>query len=65
MYNWSTDSKNLRKDPRKYAIWRLEQMVNFGLGTERLNVRELETYWNDIEIDPYRRRYLDLLLHGH
>lgn len=64
MKNWSTDENNLKKDPEKYAIWRLEQLVNFGLGTEKLNAKELKKYWSEIVIDPARRKFLELLLYG-
>lgn len=62
MYNWSVDEKKLSKDPEKYAIWKLEQMVNFGLGENKLNYNELKKYWNKIQIDPARKRFLELIL---
>jgi hypothetical protein len=31
MKNWSVDVNELKKDKGKYAVWKLEQMVNFGL----------------------------------
>ncbi len=62
MQNWSTDEQNLKKNPEKYAIWKLEQLVNFGLGKEKLNAKELKKYWNKIDIDPARRKFLELIL---
>ena len=62
MYNWSIDEKKLSKDPEKYAIWKLEQMVNFGLNGDKLDREELRKYWNKINIDPVRRRFLSLIL---
>ena len=64
MKNWSTDENQLKKDPEKYAIWKLEQMVNFGLGGEKLSAIALKKYWNKIVIDPARRKFLELLLYG-
>lgn len=64
MYNWSTDTAQLQKDPEKYAIWKLEQLVNFGLGEEKIGESDLRKYWDRIEIDPARRSFLNLLLHG-
>lgn len=64
MYNWSTDEKQLRGDAEKYAIWRLEQMINFGLNGEKLSEAELRAYWPRLSLDPARRAFLDLLLHG-
>ena len=63
MQNWSTDEKNLKKEPGKYAIWRLEQLVNFGIGEEKLKISELKKYWPQLSIDPARRKFLELLLH--
>ena len=62
MYNWSVDTKELKKDPKQYAIWRLEQMINFGLGKSRIDKNELKKYWNFLVIDPNKKRYLKMLL---
>ena len=62
MYNWSTDTKELEKDPDAYAIWKLEQAINFGLNGERLNEDELRKYWSKLAIDPTRKKFLELLL---
>lgn len=64
MQNWSTDEKLLKRDPEKYIIWRIEQMVNFGLGGKKIKAAELKKYWSRLTIDPSRRKFLDLLLHG-
>lgn len=62
MRNWSTDTTELKKDPEKLAIWKLEQMVNFGLQGERISAAILEKYFERIVIDPARRAYLTHLL---
>ena len=62
MYNWSTDVTELKKDPEQYAIWRLEQLIDFGLNGEKISESELRRYWNKLEIDPARRKFLALLL---
>lgn len=64
MYNWSTDEKKLKKDKKAYAIWKLEQQVNFGLGGKKIKRARLEKHWDHIQIDPARRKYLEILLHG-
>ena len=63
MYNWSTDEEQLKKNPEKYAIWRLEQMVNFGIGGEKIREADLRKYWDQIDIDEWRRKFLAVLLH--
>jgi hypothetical protein len=62
MYNWSTDEKNLRDNTEKYAIWKLEQVVNFGLNGERISQVALRKYWERLSIDPSRKRFLQVLL---
>lgn len=64
MYNWSVDENTLKQDPKRYAIWKLEQQVNFGLGGEKISEKELRTYWSDLKLDSARRRFLSLLLFG-
>ena len=63
MYNWSIDEKTLKKNPEQYAIWRLEQLINFGLDGEKLDEEELRRYWSKINIDENRRKFLEILLY--
>ena len=60
--HWSVDEKQIALDPRAHAIWRLEQRINWGMGDDFLDQNELRTYWNDIDIDPAKRRALALAL---
>lgn len=62
MRNWSTNTTELRKDKKQYAIWRLEQMVNFGLEGKKINRRELKKYWSNLSLDYNKKIYLSFLL---
>lgn len=62
MYNWSTDTTTLKKNPKKYAIWRMEQLINFGLNGEKINTTELRKYWSLLNLDPKRKRVLEFWL---
>jgi len=62
MRNWSVDTKKIKKNKEKYAIWKLEQMVNFGLAGEKIEKIELKKYWNLINIDPAKRKFLSLFV---
>jgi hypothetical protein len=62
MYNWSTDTKQLKKDKKQYTIWRLEQMVNFGLGGKKLKRAELKKFWPLLHLDAQKKKFLSLLL---
>jgi len=64
MYNWSTDTKELARNKDAFVLWQLEQKINYGLGTEKLKREEIEKYWHRLQIDPHRRQFFDLLLHG-
>lgn len=62
MYNWSVDLNKLKKFPEKYNIWRLEQLINFGLNNERLDKQLLKKYWKKLHLDPARRKFLEMIL---
>lgn len=62
MRNWSTDVAALKKDKERYAIWRMEQLINYGLDGEKLDRAAVKKYWNKLQLDPETRRFLRLLL---
>ena len=62
MYNWNTDVTELKKNPEKYAIWKLEQLINYGLDGEKIERNELLRYWNKLNIDTQKREALSFLL---
>ncbi|MBI2443190.1 MAG: hypothetical protein HYV40_04775 [Candidatus Levybacteria bacterium] len=64
MYNWSTDTTQLKKNPEQYTVWRLEQMINFGLDGKKLSTRLIKKYWDKIHIDTKKRDALAFLLWG-
>lgn len=61
MYNWSTDTKKIKSKEAK-IIWELEQTINFGLGGSRLNKASLKKYWNKLNLDPDRKKFLEFIL---
>jgi len=62
MKNWSTDIKQLQKYPQKYHLWRLEQLINFGLSGKKLEKTELKKNINKLQIDPGRKKFLKLII---
>lgn len=62
MKNWSIDTKKLRGNKNKFVVWKLEQLVNFGLGKKKIKKSELKKYWKLIDIDPSKRKFLSLIL---
>ncbi len=62
MYNWSVDTKRLKKDKQKYEIWKLEQMINYGLRGKKLDKKILVKHINNISIDSNKKQYLKMIL---
>ena len=62
MYNWSVDTKRLKKNPEALKIFELEQSINFGLNGKVLNETDLRKHWEELIIDPNKKRFLELLL---
>jgi len=64
MKHWSVDTEKFKKIPEAYAIWELEQMINFGLRPGKIKRRELSRYWNKINLDPHKKKFLALILNS-
>ena len=62
MYNWNVNATKLKKNPDKYTIWKLEQMINFGLNGQKLKAKEVKKYWNKLTLDPQRKKVLEMWL---
>lgn len=65
MYNWSVDEKAFKKrDPGGYRLWRLTQLINYGLDGEKLDEKEVKYAWPKIKdrLDPHKAAYLEYLL---
>lgn len=64
MNNWSIDEEKLKKSPRAYAIWKVEQLSNFGLRNEKILASEYKEYSKEVVIhDPWRKKFIDLLVY--
>lgn len=64
MYNWGVDLKELKKDREKFIIWKLEQMVNFGLDGGKIPESDLRKYWERLYLDSHKKRFMGFLLWG-
>ena len=62
MYNWSIDTTRLMQTPEEYTIWKLEQLINYGLNDEKLSENDLKRYWDRLRIDPERKKVLQMWL---
>ena len=67
MVNWSTDEvKFKKKNPREYKLWRITQLINYGLDGEKLVLSEVKNSWEYIKskIDEPTKNYLQYLIWG-
>ncbi|KKS80443.1 MAG: hypothetical protein UV54_C0006G0018 [Candidatus Beckwithbacteria bacterium GW2011_GWA2_43_10] len=67
MFNWSTDEKKFKKKhPKEYRLWRLTQLINYGLDGEKLDKKEIKRAWPEIkdQLDPNTVVYFNYLLWG-
>ena len=62
MYNWNTDTTRLKKNPTLYAKFLLEQKINFGLNGGKLSLVDLRKYWDQLNIDPAKKNYLQAII---
>lgn len=64
MYNWSVDEKYLQKNPKAYKLWKMEQMINYGLDNEKLEKKEVLANWDYLKnrLDPRRRSLIEFFL---
>ena len=65
MRNWSVDEARLKKTPKKYKAWKLEQQLTYGLDKgEKINRKELIKQWLTIKdrLCPQRRETIKFLL---
>jgi len=63
MYNWSVDEKKFKKENLEgYKIWKLEQMINFGLAGEKISESLVRKYWKKLFLDPESKKFLKFLL---
>lgn len=62
MYNWNTDTTQLKKNPEKYTVWKLEQLINYGLNGEKIDRKDLLKYWDKLKIESQYKKFLQFLL---
>lgn len=67
MINWSTDEKKFKKEyPKEYKLWRLTQLINYGLDGEKLDEKEVKLAWPKIKdhLDPDKQKVIEFYLWG-
>jgi len=67
MINWNINEDKFKKEnPKEYKLWRLQQLINYGLDGAKLDREEVKKAWPQIkeQLDPYKRRVMEFLLWG-
>lgn len=63
MYNWNIDLFAF-KNREDFTVWKLNQLINFGPGGEKINLSLVRKYWKRLVLDPNRKKFLSLILWG-
>lgn len=63
---WDYDIKTLKKS-KSGRLLLLERQINYGVDWkkgEKIKLSEVKKHWHELDIDPNRRRLLELLIWG-
>lgn len=58
--HWSIPAVSGSQNAR--TIWNLEQRINWGIGPEKISRTALKEHWRSLDIDPWKRKALSLVL---
>ena len=60
---WDYDIKKIdQQNTEQFVIWKLERLINYGLGDEKIDVNLLKKYWDNIKIPENTRAFLEFLI---
>ena len=59
---WDYTETEYQKQAQADPLWRLERLITYGLGTEKLDRQELAEYLPKLQISEDRRAFLELLV---
>ncbi|MDO8639667.1 MAG: hypothetical protein Q7R53_01960 [bacterium] len=62
MYNWNTNLSGWNKKSESFIVWRLNQLINFGLNGEKLDLKQVKKYWRKLSLDVKKKKFLHFLL---
>ena len=67
MDSWSVNEKKLKASSgQKYRIWKQIQLINYGLGDEKLDRQLVKNHWKAIkdQVDPLKACVIEYWLWG-
>ena len=59
---WDYVKTEYQKQANADEKWRLERLINYGLGNEKLKRAVLEKYLQELKIPEDRRAFLEVIL---
>lgn len=59
---WDYAKTEYEKQAKADPLWRLERLINYGLGKEKLDREELAQFLPKLKIPEDRRAFLELLV---
>ena len=59
---WDYDKTEYKKQAETDPVWKLERLINYGLGGERIKKEMLEKHLAKLKIPENRRAFFELLL---
>lgn len=59
---WDYDKTEYQKQAEIDPVWKLERLINYGLGKERIKKEILEKHLGKLKIPENRRAFFELLL---
>jgi len=61
-YNWGVDISRLKKNKKEYKKWEVEQLVNFGLGGQKISKSYLKKNMSSLNLDFFKSNFLKFLI---
>lgn len=58
---WDYDEEELKKT-EKGRILLLERKINYGPKDEKISLEEVKKYWQELDLFPLRKRFLEYLI---
>lgn len=59
---WDYDKTEYQKQAEGDPVWKLERLINYGLGGEKIKKEMLEKHLSKLKIPENRRTFFELLL---
>lgn len=66
MWLWDYDVNKLRKT-KSGRLLILERQINYGVSSsdnEKIDLKEVKRHWNELILDPLKKRLMKLLIWG-